>query len=460
MMFRSTKASASLRTRLVLIPPVFLLFGIIAAIGATLFDAPDRIAAETASGLTIGANLITYALDDIRVSADPDSALDRLKEELSHVRHIRVGFRPSGDAPAIGAITPERAKSAPAWFVNLFAPRRLTETFPVIFEGERRGELVMTAEPGDEAGEVWDELLFLIGLLSAISIGIVLLTWLAVNYTLRPLRALVEGLDQLEHGQFGGIDKIRVAELQRVGDQFNRLAKSLARTEADNRLLIDELMSIQESERRELARELHDEFGASLFGIRASASCVVEVATAGGPIGPRLREIIDRANSISSLADAIQKHNYRILERIQPIVLKELGLLDALRHLAGAWSEAHRGVVCTIKVPEAQVDLDDDANLTIYRIVQECLTNVARHSKANSVQISVQAFGDQRVILRVADNGVGLPEGFRFGFGFLGMSERARKLGGNLRVSNGRRGGTIVEVSMPLHGAEIARAAE
>ena len=459
-MFQSTKASASLRTRLVLIPPVFLLLGIIATIGATLFDAPDRIAAETASGLTIGANLITYALDDIRVSADPDSALDGLKEELSHVRHIRVGFRSSMDAPMIGAITPERAKSAPTWFVNQFAPRRVTETFPVIFEGQPHGELVMTAEPADEAGEVWDELLFLIGLLSVISIGIVLFTWLAVNYTLRPLRALVEGLDRLEHGQFGGIEKIRVAELQRVGDQFNRLAESLARTEADNRLLIDQLMSIQESERRELARELHDEFGASLFGIRASASCVVEVATTGGPIGPRLREIIDRANCISSLADTIQKHNYRILERIQPIVLKELGLLDALRHLASAWSDAHRGVICTIRVPATQADLGDDANLTIYRIVQECLTNVARHSKANSVQICVQVLEDQRMILRIADNGVGLPEGLRFGFGFLGMSERARKLGGNLHVSNGARGGAIVEVSIPLLAAEIARAAE
>ena len=244
MMFRFTEASGSLRTRLVLIPTVFLLLGIIIAISVTLIDAPGRVRAETASGLTIGAHLIHYALDDIRVSADPNAALNRLLEELSHVRHIRVAYHAPPGTPRKGPLTPALAKSAPAWFVNLFEPRRVVETFSVIFQGARRGEIVMTAEPGDEVGEVWDELLFLIGLLSAISAGIVVLTWLAVNHTLRPLRDLVDGLNRLERGQFDGVGNIRVVELRRVGEQFNRLAKSLSRTEADNRLLIDRLMSI------------------------------------------------------------------------------------------------------------------------------------------------------------------------------------------------------------------------
>ncbi len=458
MMFRFTEASASLRTRLVLIPAVFLLLGIIVAISATLIDAPQRVTAETASGLTIGGHLITYALDDVRFSADPDTALNRLLEELSHVRHIRVSYLTSLRAPAAHPLTPALAKSAPGWFVNLFEPRRITETFPVIFQGARHGEIVMTAEPGDEVGEVWDELIFLIGLLSAISVGIIVLTWLAVNYTLRPLRDLVAGLNRLERGQFDGVGNIRVAELQRVGEQFNQLAKSLARTEADNRLLIDRLMSIQESERKELARELHDEFGASLFGIRAAASCVVEAAATEGAPGPRFKEIIDRAKAISSLADVIQKHNYRILERIQPIVLNEMGLFNALRHLADGWAAAHRGFACDIVTPEIPPDLSPDASLTIYRIVQECLTNVARHSKANRVDIVVDILPSQQMILRISDNGVGLPAGFRFGFGLLGMSERARNLNGNLKVSNRRGGGTIVEVAIPLPHTSMARA--
>jgi two-component system sensor histidine kinase UhpB len=209
-------------------------------------------------------------------------------------------------------------------------------------------------------------------------------------------------------------------------------------------------MSIQESERKELARELHDEFGASLFGIRASASCVVEAAMASGPIEPRLSEIVDRANAISSMADVIQKHNHRILERIQPIVLNELGLFDAVRHLANAWIAANRGLGCRLKMPDTQPELSDDANLTIYRIVQECLTNIVRHSKATFVEISIERPWDGRMVVRIADNGVGIPKGLRFGFGFLGMSERARKFGPN--------GGAIVEVAIPSACGEIAKA--
>jgi two-component system, NarL family, sensor histidine kinase UhpB len=450
--------SASLRTRLVLIPPIFLLFGIVAAIVATLIDAPSRVALETASGVTIGGHLINYALDDIKFSVDPDSALLRLQQELAHVRHIRVGYRPAPGSPITKPITPLAVKEAPAWFVNLFQPKHITETFPVVIEGQRRGELIMSAEPADEVSEVWDELVFLIGLLSAISVGIISLIWLSTSYALKPLRDLVEGLDRLERGQFDGLAEIRVAELRRVGEQFNRLAKSLARTEADNRLLIDRLMSIQESERKELARELHDEFGASLFGIRAAASCIIEAVSADAPVQLRFREIADRADAISSFADVIQKHNYRILERIQPIALNQVGLFDALHHLVNAWCAAHRDFLCELETPDEQAAFSEDVSLAIYRVIQECLTNVARHSKAKKVQISIRRRTDQSISIRIADDGVGLPHDFRFGFGFLGMSERVRKLCGRLKVSSGRKNGTLIEVTIPSAERPMAKA--
>jgi two-component system, NarL family, sensor histidine kinase UhpB len=379
MMPQFAKAPASLRARLILIPPVFLLLGIVAAIGAALVDAPDRVAAETASGLEIGGQLIAYALDNISRSADPDIELDRVLEKLSNVRHIRVGYSPSSGSPVPVSMKAPSANSAPNWFVNLFVGRRDIQGFPLDFHGARHGMIVMVAEPRDEVDEIWNELTFLIGLLSAISAGIIVLTWLAVSYALRPLRELVEGFNRLERGRFDEIGKIRVSELQRVGEQFNRLAKSLSRTEADNRLLIDRLMSIQESERKELARELHDEFGASLFGIRASVSCIVQAAAMEGPAEMRFTEIAERAHSISSLTDRVQKQNYRILERIRPIAIDEMGLFNWIRHLADGWTATHR-VVCHITTPETEPKLGSEESLAVYRIVQECLTNIARHS--------------------------------------------------------------------------------
>jgi two-component system, NarL family, sensor histidine kinase UhpB len=449
-MFHFTKASASLRTRLILIPPIFLFAGIMVAVTTTLIDAyPDRITVETTSGMTIAGHLIRHTLDNIKSVDDLDANLDRLAKELSNVRHVMVEYRLAPGSPVGKLITPTSEREAPSWFVNWLAPASTSETFPIVNAGQWGGELVMFAEPADEVDEIWHELIFLIGLLSAISVGIASLIWLSTNVALKPLRDLVEGLNRLEKGQFDGLMETRVAELQRAAQQFNRLAKSLARAEADNRLLIDRLMSIQESERKTLARELHDEFGASLFGIRAAASCIVESATANGAERDRLAEIAERAGAISALADTIQKHNYRMLERIRPVVLDQMGLYNALRHLVGAWAADHRGCSCELEMPPGRPVLGEEVSLTIYRIVQECLTNVARHSEATHVNISMKTTADHSMSIDIADDGIGLSQNFRFGFGFLGMSERARRIGGRLKVSNGAKKGTLVEVLIP-----------
>src|SRR5262249_4815 len=148
--------------------------------------------------------------------------------------------------------------------------------------------------------EIWSGLVFLLELLGVISIAIVTLLYLTARFTLKPLHELADGLDRLEHGQFEALAEIKGAELHRIGEKFNGLPRSLARTQDDNRLLIDRLMSVQDAERKELARELHDEFGASLFGIRAAASCIVEDASQK-PAEARA-EIIEQAHVISSLA--------------------------------------------------------------------------------------------------------------------------------------------------------------
>jgi len=459
-MFRFTKASSSLRLRLVLIPPIFLLFGIVVSIVAILIDAPSRVAGEIASGMTVGGHLIDYALEDIRFSADPDVALDRLRRELSHVRHVRVEYRsPSGSTVTARAV-PLTGKEAPAWLVRWLAPPPVSELYPIVFQGESRGALVMSSEPADEVDEIWEELVFLIGLLSAISVGIVSLIWLSTSLALRPLRELISGLDRLERGEFSGLREIRVAELRNVGEQFNRLARSLARTEADNQLLIDRLMSVQETERKELARELHDEFGASLFGIRAAASCIIEAASAPSPETAHHNEIIDQAEVISSLTDTIQKHNYRILERIQPIVLEQMGLCKALRHLVDEWCARYNDCNCTLELPGSDPLVREETSLVIYRVVQECLTNVARHANAKNVHVLMSVDAKQVISICIEDDGVGVPRDFRFGFGFLGMNERVRKLGGRLKVAARYEKGTRIEVSIPGTGATVKRMVE
>lgn len=441
-----------MRARLILIPSALLALGIAAAIFVTLYDARGRIESETNSGVELGGLLIDYALDDVAVSANPDDALERLLLALRHVRHITVEYRPEpgGGAPAVMAAAPN--PEAPKWFLDFFAAPKIVKTYPVRLEGERRGELVISTKPSDEVAEIFDALAFLTTLLAAISAGVVGLILLTARQTLRPLNDLVAGLDRLRRGEFAGLEEIRIVELRQIGEQFNRLARSLARTEADNHLLIDRLMSIQETERKELARELHDEFGASLFGIRAAASCIIDDASSGA-IESRKDEIIGRAEAISALADSIQKQNYRILERVRPVILNQIGLVKAVGHLVEEWGAANREIDCALSLPQGQPGFGEEVSLTSYRTIQECLTNVARHAKAKRVRVALSAEagdGERRAIrIEVEDDGVGLPAEFRFGFGFLGMSERVRKLGGALHVANGALGGARVEALLP-----------
>lgn len=463
MMLHLTRATASMRTRLIVIPASLLLLGIVTAVIVTLYDAESRIRSESASGINLGNVLIEYALDDVASSPDPESALRRLQTELQNVRHISVRYHQWETGGDAGNVRPSRTLGdAPKWFLGFFDSPTIIKSYPVKIRGEPYGELVMSTKPSDEVAEIWHDLSFLTGLLTVISTIVIGLILLTTRQTLRPLNELADGLCRLQRGEFAGLSEIRVVELQQIGDQFNRLARSLARTEADNHLLVDRLMSIQEAERKELARELHDEHGASLFGIRAAASCIIEDAS---PVidEKKAQEIVGRARVISALADSIQKQNYRILERVRPVMLHQIGLFNATRQLVDQWQNAHRDIDCEISLPAEPPPLDEDVSLTSYRIVQECLTNIVRHARAKTVRVALE-FGEngaegsapllrnQTMRVSVEDDGVGLAADFRFGFGLLGMSERIRKLGGHFKVSNGGCAGTRIEAIIPLSG--------
>lgn len=449
-------ARRSLRMRVVLIPSSILLLGMLAAIVVTLFAARSRIGSETQSSVTVGSLLIGYALEKMATTQESDDALTRLRRELAEVRHISVHYVPAPPQTVQHFERPQAQGAAPAWFLKLFEAPKIVKTFPVVIGGVERGHLVMSTRPADEVAEIWSGLVFLTALLGGIWIAIVTLLSLTARFTLKPLHDLADGLDRLEHGQFDALAEIEVEELRRIGEKFNRLALSLARTQADNRLLIGRLMSIQDAERKELARELHDEFGASLFGIRAAASCIIEDATQDP--AKMSADIVEQAQAISRLADTIQKHNYRILDRIRPAILHQMGLADAVRQLVDSWTSANRAIACTLSLPQdaAQIErlLSEEASLTSYRIIQECLTNVARHSKAKSARIALALMpGKPELLLCVEDDGIGLGQDFRFGFGFLGMSERVRKLGGRLEIGEGACGGTLIRAFIPLADA-------
>jgi two-component system, NarL family, sensor histidine kinase UhpB len=441
----------SLKLRLVLIPSVILALGLAATIGYELSWAPERVRAEVTSGMRLGRLLVTAALANARTAGNADAALTRLHAELPKVRH--VVFRIATDPEQVAASELPELDAAhspvPLWFARIFDLTPKIALFPVLVGGREVARVEMLSNPLDEIAEIWEELVWLCGLLVVSSAAIVALTLWTVHRALRPVRALQYSFDRLERGDYDvRLAPVPIAELARIGEHFNSLARSLGQVTEDNHRLIDALIGLQEAERKEIAHELHDEFGPVLFGIRAEAASILgSCRRSDAP----LARIAERATAIARLVDSIQRANARILARLRPLALDQLGLAEALRELVAGWQEHCPDIAFSVRAEEVAVG-DEASGLALYRVVQECLTNAVRHAGARRVEVCLERIAGAKRAVRVLvrDDGRGLPAGLRFGLGLLGMSERVRALNGRLSIANRSAGGTEIAVTMDL----------
>jgi two-component system sensor histidine kinase UhpB len=431
-----------------------LVLGLLGTISIVLLEAQSRITAEITSGMELGHDLATDALHDAADAETPAAAFEQLNRDLPHVRHVLFELHPADTRVArdLGVPASTEQFMERSWVARLLAPPPVEQTLPVIVRGIHAGILRVQSDSANEIAEIIDEVDLFAGALAVL--GLLLLGGLlwTVHRALRPLQVLADGFDRLEHGDYLPIPPIAVSELQRIGRQFNHLAESLQQVTLDNHFLIDKLLSLQEEEKKALAADLHDEFGPVLFGIRADAACIMRSV-------PHGTEVHARAQSIAGLADGIQKVNYRILDSLRPLVLEQLGLRRALQQQASTWRRVYPQIAWTLELSEDFDDPSEAASFMLYRAAQETAINAVRHACASAVTVSLgrrPADGTARAFrahqthcfLSVRDNGKGLPDNFRRGFGLLGLAERVRQLGGTLAF---RRldPGLAIEITIP-----------
>ena len=444
----------SLRLRLVLIPTVILACGLLVAAMLALHGASTRIRREAASSLAVGHLLVQAALRIAADAASPREALQEVEAQLLPVRHLDIVVTPAGQAEAAGLmpLSLESRPKLPAWFERMLRPPLTTDTFPVVVRGERAGQVLLRSNPYDEMSEIWTDLRWLALLIFLMSALIVLLIYIATVLSLRPLQALADSLDALEQGRYrSSLAPVRLVELRRIGRRCQSLSQTLHRLSADNSLLIDRLISVQEAERREVARELHDEFGPALFGIRAEVASIMRRCAPGAVIKEdRLEAIAARAATISGLVDGIQHTNARMLARLRPLVLEEMGIEQALDQLIASWRQLRPEVAWSLEFSRSLDALDDAIALVLFRLVQECLTNVARHAGARHVHVQLRdAPDDARLRATISDDGCGFAQPQQFGYGLLGMTERVRSVGGRISMCNAAAGGATVDAILP-----------
>jgi signal transduction histidine kinase len=204
------------------------------------------------------------------------------------------------------------------------------------------------------------------------------------------------------------------------------------------------LQYVREQEQARIAREIHDELGQALTGLKFELSRLAQ----------RLRglpgDMSEKASGLGAVVDQTIHKMRRISTELRPAILDDLGLVAALEWHAEEF-EKHTGIRCTITAPRQRLEPGPDLAIALFRICQEALTNVARHARANAVRIVLARTRDH-LGLEVRDNGVGIPRAALTdvrSLGLLGMRERARAFGGEVVIHGLPGQGTVVRVKIP-----------
>lgn len=332
-------------------------------------------------------------------------------------------------------------RTAPAWFSRLFgqwfSPGAPIER-PVVVLGQPPVRVIATHDPVAATTRAWHQLRVVVGLVAAMAAGIAVLSVLAIGHALAPTRRIIAGLKRLEQGDYASrLPAFGAAEFNRISGAANELAAKLAVTTAERTALTQRLFEVQETERRALARDLHDEFGQCLTATGALAASLAAAAPAERP------DLADDARAIGRVTARMMATLKNALARLRPPELDEVGLEASLRGMVAAWNlPGARSAAFRLDIDGDLAGLAPDDALNVYRIAQECLTNAARHSGASAVHLHVARNPGGEIAVIVDDDGEGDPAvlASSTGFGILGIRERIGALGGSFGVVRTARG--------------------
>lgn len=430
----------SLRMRLVASLAVVLALSLALAAGLACAQAIRSVRTELLAALSVGAQSATDLVGELSPDADPMPQLSRLVATFNGNRHVRAVLLDAAGAQRAASIVLAAPEPPPGWFVWLVSP-----DLPTRRVAAGAFTVALSGDPVNEVSEVWDEFGDeAIGLVTFCLLAAAL-TLTTVGRALRPLEHLSAAFPRLAAGAFD----TRVAErgppeLLRLTHGFNEMAARLAAMEARNFRLQEQLQTLQEEERTEIARDLHDEIGPFLFAAHMAAANIRAGAERDGQAA-----LTADADGLQELIGHMQGSVRALLRRLRPSPAADLGLCEAIGNLAAFWRSRH---------PAPQIDLDIDMTEepdpataeTVYRFVQEGLANALRHGRPGRIEVSVRADRDD-LVAQVIDDGVGgSADSDGGGLGLLGMRERMAALGGSLAAGAAAGQGWMVTARLPL----------
>ncbi|WP_339071284.1 HAMP domain-containing sensor histidine kinase [Pseudomonas idahonensis] len=387
--------------------------------------------ADVERELQSAAAVVEYLSDS--AERNPAGLQPHLTQSL---RHVRVHWL----APDEAARMPEEA-GLDAWLGRqLFSERRHNARELDLGDGRR---VLIAVDARDEIDEVWDSLQQLLSLCGlALLLSLLTIRW-AVRRGMGLLDDLLRALQQVSGGQLAvRLREAGLPEARQLAGHFNRMTATLEQTRADNTQLTQALLAVQERERTYLAQTLHDDLGQYLAGIRAQA-CLLRMVSNQPSV------VEHTAQALELNCERLQQGFRALVQDLYPVVLQHLPLAEAFGLLVSQWQDS-QGIDCQLRVGADLPALPSASKTHLYRLLQEALTNVARHADASQVRVRLQRSA-RGLRLLVRDNGCGARQPQRPGVGLHSMAERARSLGGELHILSRPGAGWALALNMPLN---------
>lgn len=433
----------SIRVRL--FGSIVLVLLISAALGCWVAGrhATRSVRTELSAALVVGTQTVRNSVADLASATDPARGETLLIATFNGNRHVRASLLDAAGKIVLESQLYPPPVALPHWFLWLIAPP--TEVSVISLSNiSGYSSILLQTDPVNEASEVWVEGGDTLSALVVFCLLAVLLMHSTIAYSLRPLDGLEIAFVALGGGNYDVQVPVQGAtEFHRLALQFNHMADRLRTMETQNRQLHAQLLTLREVERAELARDLHDEVGPFLFAASTHAATIGHLS---GGVGA----IYLQGQAISETLSHAQHHVRAILGRLRPAAPPEASLSRSIEALVTFWR-------CSAPKTDFQVAVMEEENIdpahreTIYRIVQESVSNAVRHGCPGRVDVAVQKT-ENGVCIHVRDDGAeAASHGGRtdIGLGIAGMRERVMALGGTFDAGPHGRGWMVMATLPP-----------
>ncbi|NMG29830.1 ATP-binding protein [Aromatoleum evansii] len=439
--------STTLGTRVGLVLAAVLALVLLAGTGWWVRETRKSIHEEVLAASHVAQQWVAVLVSEtLRDRADGP---ERLMAHLRAVGRLRANqlevHAPDGTRLYVSPeSTYKPGRFAPDWFAE-----RMTPALPVRHFDAGDRQIVLRPDASRAVLDAWDDLAAGLGTALALLLVLALAARLALHRALAPLAQIDAALARGADGRFDvRLPGYRVAELDRLAASYNRLADTLDDTRAHNLRLEEDqafaraVQARLEEERRVIARELHDELGQAITAVRAISGAILQRSDDQ----PQLH---GSAQAILAMTGQMQDGVRAILQRLRPASTGAGELDRAVADYCRLWSGHHPDIRVDCRTVPASAPTSEALGLTVLRLLQESLTNVARHSGATRVEVRLD-FQPGAVALEVCDNGRGLPSDPRPGrYGLTGMRERVAELHGELEFDTSPGGGLRVCARLP-----------